>query len=108
MLYDKRWEKANQATDYTLDLRDLVLWLEKQPAKKRYCYMDDARCLFGKYFRHLGFKDIEVGGTGFSHSGTGGRRIEMTIAVQDIPADHPRTFGAALERAKKLSPQETE
>lgn len=53
MLYDPKWDtKTDQFT-----LKNLIAWLEKQPADERYVYTDAERCLLGQWVQSI---DIEA------------------------------------------------
>lgn len=99
MLYDKRWEKPEVKAD-PFSLESLIAWLEKQPADKMYCYQDLGHCLLGQYFRSCGFLNVQVGG---SEVGLNGRDFRLSEAFANIAVEYPRTFGAALERARKAA-----
>lgn len=99
MLYDPKWEKPADV----MSVRSLIAWLERQPADKEYCYLDHGHCLIGDYLRSCGFSDIWVGGFTYRHSGTAGERRRLPDAFEDVAADFPRTYGAALERAREFN-----
>lgn len=101
MLYDPKWEVKTKPD--LLSLESLAAWLEKQPADRAYCYIDNGSCLLGQYFVGMGLTNIQVGGSEFAHAGSGGRDILLPVTFQDIAYDHPRTFGAALERARAVA-----
>jgi hypothetical protein len=103
MLYDKRWEKPEiKADPFSLD--SLIEWLEKQPADKPYCYMDNGHCLLGQYFTAMGFRLVAVGGSDFDHETERGVIFPEKfndVAYGDLQTfDFNRTFGAALKRAR--------
>lgn len=101
MLYDPKWDKQITKAD-PFSLSSLIAWLEMQPADREYNFIDVTQCLLTQYFR--------------SHS----KRVWITSNlsvhykwwlfswVKPIPKkffcialEHPQTFGAALERARK-------
>jgi len=99
MLYDPKW-KADVTAD-PFKLSTLIAWLEKQPAHKGYCYLASGGCLLHQYFTACGFKKVTVGGYGVSLN-----NIEYPLGdFENIPNETPHTFGAALERARKVATQ---
>jgi hypothetical protein len=96
MLYDPKWGVEVKADPFSLD--NLIAWLEKQPAKKTYCFMDSGACLLGQYYIAMGCEKVVIGGMSVTLDG---HWQEMPDDFSDIPAEYPRTFGAALKRARK-------
>jgi hypothetical protein len=98
MLYNKRWDetKADQLT-----LPALIAWLEKQPADEEYCYVDAGRCLAAQYHQSIGLPytsaPFDASRSSYPPNEPFGSRLER------IGYDSPRTFGAALERARAIS-----
>jgi hypothetical protein len=103
MLYDKRWEKPEVKAD-PFSLESLIAWLERQPADGRYDWANcNGRCLVGLYVAAHGIPwktlfDVKEDG------------YDILVGPdRNIAIDEPWTFGAALERARKvLSPQVSE
>ncbi len=96
MLYDPKWEKPADIMTTTA----LIAWLEKQPEDAPYCYLAHGRCLVAQYLAASGYEDVNVFSHGtFNHSG--GRDASYPIAFDEIALKIPRTFGAALRRAKQ-------
>ena len=86
MLYDPRWDQQTKAVPYSLE--DLIAWLEKQPAKKSYCWRDARTCLLGQYAAAIG------------------QRLPLysiPIHLAGVVLQEPLTFGAALDRARRLT-----
>jgi hypothetical protein len=104
MLYDKRWDQQTKADPFLLE--SLIAWLEKQPVRKRYCYLDHGRCLLGQYFAAHGFNDVHVIGRYHPHGAHFIAR-EGTHAYpgewDNLASAFPRTFGGALKRARWLA-----
>lgn len=83
MLYDPKWEGPS--------LAGLVAWLERQDPNQTYHWLDIPNCLLSQYYRAIGREPI----------------VEITA---DIPFEGAGeivllgrlTFGAALERARKM------
>ena len=101
MLYDKRWDKPEiKADPFTLE--SLVAWLEKMPKNGTYCYAHSGYCLFAKYFKAMGKPRVSVGNSTVSFDG---EFLKLPEPFFKIAIGRPRTFGAALERAKGLTVQ---
>lgn len=80
-------------------LKTLIAWLEKQPADGAYCYLSNGACMLAKYFTAQGLKRVELGANFLSHAG-GVRKLPT--AFNGIAQYGPRTYGAALDRARAL------
>lgn len=66
-------------------------WLQMQPSEKEYEWIDCDVCLFGQYFAAHGRR----------YSDLTEEEWELFVdAVGSIAIFHPRTFGAALKRAR--------
>lgn len=88
-----------EAKPFTPDLNGLIAWLETQHPEKRYCWERPGVCLLSQ------FADVISGGT---------RRESYVDLIPQTNSDHPqsletyvayprpRTFGAALERARAV------
>jgi hypothetical protein len=74
----------------------LIAWLEMQPADTRYDYCDPYKCLVAQY--------LQAHGLGRRDSGLTTSNL-FSLGWYDIVSAHPRTFGAALDRARKLLPE---
>jgi hypothetical protein len=102
MLYDPKWETTvspvTKPDIYALPT--LIAWLEKQPAEKTYCYLKRGSCLLAQYFRSFGFTKVRIGGFTIDLDDQYG--IKLPRSFEDIPVAEPRTFGAALARARKM------
>jgi hypothetical protein len=98
MLYDPKWQ-AEVKPDPML-LSSLIGWLERQPPDDGYefwCRM----CCLGKYFADAGF-DILMIGTG-NVTLSSGERFELPKYFNRIAQSRPHTYGAALDRAQRIS-----
>jgi len=91
MLYDPKWQR-------TFALDTLVGWLERQPAKKRYVYESTDECLLAQYFTDQGFYHEGVGSALVISQD---KYFELPQSFNRISFGNPRTFGAALARARK-------
>jgi hypothetical protein len=86
VLYNPEWEVKSDP--FTLE--SLIAWLEKQPTNGTYNYSDcDGACLIDLYL-------------GRRTSGTEYSSICDRTGWGMLAARFPRTFGAALERARKV------
>lgn len=94
-------------TKVDTSLAGLIAWLEKQPADTVYCYTDNGHCLMAQWVSHLvggrpvwgsARKGYDVAGTDPEY-----RRFHFADIETPIALPHPRTFGAALDRARKLA-----
>jgi hypothetical protein len=74
--------------EYTLDA--LTGWLRKQPPDQGYIWQDPVYCLMGEYLRDNG-------------ASWGERSYSDMPHYEEIAAEKPWTFGAALERAEALA-----
>lgn len=77
--------------------RDLVEWLETQPADKRYDWSSATNCLLGQWCKSKGLSGKQVHDKSVA---LGKLDVFYDIALRDTGRC---TFGAALERAKALS-----
>jgi hypothetical protein len=96
MLYDKRWDKSEVKAD-PFSLESLIAWLEKQPATKRYDWENcDGGCLIGLYGQAHG-----ISWDAMQRVDDGGDSPYSKLTPGGIAFRYPRTFGAALKRARK-------
>lgn len=114
MLYDKRWDKTIETKSDPFSLDTLIGWLEKQPADKVYCYVDNGRCLLAQYFEAMGFKFVSVSPFDFRHHEALSTELpdhfnsiaSNRSAYEDvIESENEYTFGAALNRARMFRGQ---
>lgn len=94
MLYNPRWEQG------VTELDKIISWLETQPPDETYGVMVPLWCLFGCYARATGV------GLGLSlfhrHSRIKRESNRLYDNYRQIADPAPRTYGAALERAREL------
>jgi hypothetical protein len=95
MLFNPKWKVQTKPDVFSLE--GLIAWLEKQPAERTYCFEDNGGCLLAQYYLSQGYSQVGIGGTSVTLDG---KYRQMPDAFSDIPADHPRTFGGALSRAR--------
>lgn len=108
MLYDKRWDEPKVKAD-PFSLESLIAWLEKQPGATEYCYSDTGHCLLAQYFEAAGFEQALLGSETISW-GNADIEVKLPLHFNEIAQGSGgiRTFGAALERARKtLGPQDS-
>src|ERR1700722_4770548 len=96
MLYDSKWNP--------ISLANLISWLEAQPPDVEYCFKSNGECLIAQYVKSLGFANVSVGGSDCHYNWRSGSPVELTPPPSfcDISQGHPRTFRAALDRARRL------
>lgn len=100
MLYDPKWEAPAKADPLSLD--SLIAWLEKQPAGRMYEYTDEQECALGQWLKSID-PERRPGSPG-----TGCYVYIVNSNVVDlekfdaIAIGHPRTLGAALNRAREM------
>jgi hypothetical protein len=100
MLYDPKWSKPEVKTD-PFKLETLIAWLEKQRASEPYCFLSNGECLLAHYLTGRGYRNVNAGGYDFAHADST-ERVDFPYAFRIVAKGHPRTFGAALERARSL------
>jgi hypothetical protein len=103
MLHNPKWDKVKLDP---LDINTLILWLEKQPPGKRYCYRATLHCMFAQYFTAMGFEDVYVEGFSFHYRVPPDfvhRQVDLPHGWYHVAATGPYTFGAALQRARALA-----
>lgn len=91
-----------------LSLTSLIAWLEKRDQSKSYNYGCNGGCLLALYFRAQGFEGASMGSmTWFYYEGEKSIRMDMPPHFDEIAVGGgtrlSHTFGAALERARKLA-----
>jgi len=98
MLYDPNWAPVETKPD-VFSLDGLIAWLETRSVDGIYCYTDSGNCLLCQYFTANGFQGIALDAFGFSHDGWN-TEVRYPSIFNEVAIQHPRTFGAALERAR--------
>lgn len=84
------------------DNSSLIDFLTTQKPEDTYDYYDGHCCLIAKYMHYRGFTLASVDKQyAFLPSSLGAPRI-LPAAWDDIAAELPWTFGAALDRARKV------
>lgn len=115
MLYDPKWEVETKADPFKLE--SLIAWIEKQPAEATYCYENNGQCLLSQYFAlGAGYQHVHMFSDCFVQGVQVGDMVGRDEALRffsrnivrfpyrfdDVAKGTPRTFGAALDRARKL------
>lgn len=99
MLYDPKWEVELKPDMYSL--ASLITWLETQRPDETYCYLDHGQCLLGQYFKAQGFTDVSIYSNGkWKHGDMADEYVRYPDIFNSIALHEPRTFGAALDRAR--------
>lgn len=102
MLFNPNWKPEVKADPFKLE--SLIAWLEKQPAKRRYCYHDAGRCLLAQWFKSCGQREVYLGNETVAFGdGVTLRTHRLPQTFQRIATGHPWTFGAALDRARQFA-----
>jgi hypothetical protein len=99
MLYNPNWSETK--TD-PFSLGSLIAWLERQPRSIHYEYICGGTCLLAQFFQAHGYSNILVGGFRVLLDDI---MCELPAWFNDIAISEPHTFGAALERARKVAAQ---
>jgi hypothetical protein len=108
VLYDPKWEVKSEPVVKTdpFSLDGFIAWLETKPADGAYEWGDIFNCLMAQYFKARGFKVFSCGGSTFtSREGWFIKRLVTRTVLPSFTytaATRPHTFGAALERARKV------
>jgi hypothetical protein len=102
MLYDPKWEAPAHTRNDPLKIGTLIEWLQNRNPQEPYCFLDSGHCLFAQYFSAHGFTNIDMGGWTIHH-GMPRQKTPLPEYWDDIACNFPRTFGAALQRARKLA-----
>jgi hypothetical protein len=103
--------KALETEPDAFELESLIAWLEKQPARKTYDYVEPFGCLLYQYFKAMKlpiisigpyyYRTHKVGGFGgFGHPSLSHDEYLLPHSFHEIAYIRPHTFGAALKRAK--------
>lgn len=97
MLYDPKWEIETKVDPFKTE--SLIAWLETKRPEARYSYTCNGHCLLAQYFLAHGFKDVSVTPYRLRHDG---QTVRFSFGFENVAVRFPRTFGAALERARSL------
>jgi hypothetical protein len=93
MLYDPKWEVKTKPDPFKL--ATLIGWLETQEQAKEYDYYNcEGACLLDRY---LIAHKLPWGNHHYTDL------CNRTNWCRDVAAVHPRTYGAALQRARALA-----
>jgi len=81
-------------------LKSLEAWLESKDPREEYYYAEPKRCLLYQYFRDKGVPIRTV--SPFFWRDTEYKIHPLPIDFDSIVLREPKTFGAALERTRKM------
>ncbi len=95
MLYDPKWEVKTKPAVFSLE--SLIAWLEIMPADRPYNYFDTDACMAAQYCASQGREYMPPNPFLFWKYWSQDFRYNM----ESIAVGQPRTFGAALDRARK-------
>ncbi len=101
MLYDTRWDA--KIDPFTLEA--LIAWLETRPKEEIYCWQAVGSCLLGQYASHIdptAYFYPSIGSGGLYKYIIDGQLRDLA-PFGGIAYGEPRTFGAALERARFMA-----
>lgn len=107
MLYDPKWNRWEQPSTkpHPMSVAGLAAWLETQNPTTEYWFCDIHNCLLMQYFKSLGYKRPFGGADGHFYY----TRFLWPLWYKSYPREmdqiavgEPRTFGAALERARSV------
>lgn len=95
--------KVDDVAD-VFSLKGLIAWLETQPPGEQYCYWASGTCLIGRYLRENTDLILSVSPSGMANYSEGGfeKRWDFESSIEKVSRLTPRTFGAALKRARRL------
>jgi hypothetical protein len=93
-----------------LTIESVVKWLEKQPSNRAYDYRNAYGCLAQQYNKSIGreypvlqlAKQLRADGLPLIMGEVEYRLSPFDKKLENIAKQQPRTFGAALERAKQM------
>ena len=99
MAFDDRAYTETTHEVFTLD--GLIAWLERQPGARRYNYCDTGGCLLYQYFTTRGVPIVSL--NPYKWAVPNGRHHDYPRARDVVAIGYPRTFRAALKRARLLA-----
>ncbi len=94
MLYDPKWTTRTDPHS----MESLIEWLEKKPVNGVYWVTNAKTCLLGEYYKDMGFRDYGVRSANTSFISKFGK-----VAIAWNGPWPASTYGAALERARKIA-----
>ena len=100
MLQNPDWDKPKTKHNWA----ELIAWLERQPARKRYDYSDRGCCLAAQFNQLCGRKympSLAMCDDGSVISVKGRRNSKFDVVLERVAMQAPHTFGAALKRARR-------
>lgn len=98
MLYNANWNKPRPNPK---SMAAVVQWLETKNPEQEYDYCDSGECLAAQYNDSIGREYDLHWALGKGFFGSFSRRFNtFDYRLENVACDYPRTFGAALERAR--------
>jgi len=95
MLYDPNWQKPKVADVFSLE--SLIAWLETKDPAAHYDFNNcEGACLLDQYADAMGLPDV------FGRYSRLNEAFDYSSGHR-IAVERPRTFGAALARARKAA-----
>ncbi len=98
MLFNPNWKKEQKYDVHSIE--SLIQWLEDKDPSEDYAYTNNRHCLLAQYYKAKGFKRVAVDAHSLYHGIFNWTRLPYNFDW--VGLGHPRTFGAALQRARKL------
>lgn len=101
MLYDPKWEQKTETKPDTFSVAGLIAWLEQQPSDAKYDWASIDGCVLCNYLRAVtGVDDPAARDWPNGTAGLGFDTLGKNWGYWEICAARPRTYGAALARAR--------
>jgi len=103
MFLETMWEGEAQTKADAFKLPTLIAWLETKPPDMAYDYMcTTGQCLMGQYFSAVHSPVAGNGGDYVRFKSNPSKDVPISLSFRKVVSRHPRTFGAALKRARDL------
>lgn len=81
-------------------LESLIAWLETKRPEATYDYGCNGNCLIAQYLKDVArMSEPRIGGH-YYRNGINGDEVDLPHRWNDVAVQDPRTFGAALTRAR--------
>ena len=102
MLYDPKWEKTTETKPEVFSLAGLIAWLEQQPPEAEYDWPDIDGCLLCNYLRAVTGVKRPAAQQWATSKSIGFDTLGKNWGYWQICKVQPRTYGAALARARAV------
>ncbi len=99
MLFNPNWKKEQKYDVHSIE--SLIQWLKGKDPAEYYCYTNNRGCLLAQYYKAKGFKRVGVDAHSLCHGFF--NRTRLPDGFDFIALEHPRSFGAALQRAREYA-----